>query len=54
MFAVLQKEECNFRVVNRGSIEYADLLLSGYSEVYFGTKRKCTEYVENVCIDELN
>lgn len=51
MFSVLQKDECNIRIENRSSLECATLLLSGFTEVYFGTKNKCKKYKESIECD---
>jgi hypothetical protein len=51
MYTVLQKDECNIRIENRSSLECAALMLSGFTEVFFGTKLKCEKYKESIECD---
>jgi len=51
MYSILQKSECLIVLVSRNSFDYATYILSGYGEVYFGTKKDCEKYKESIECD---
>jgi len=50
-YSVMVKDEIIPSLIDRNSDEYELKLLFGWSEIYFGDRRSCERYIEDIMED---